>query len=187
MKMYLKTPNMEPLFLRLETPIRDFTLCWPRVAAVLQDAVAEGFSSEGTANRHGPWAPLSEKYAKAKALHYPGATILQRDGTLESSFMGGEGFHFVSEPMRMEWGSDLAVGAYHQFGTSKMPARRILDFADSDVRAMRSEIVNWLQEEYRRLGFRIVSLQPTETVRRITRSEASRAGREAFEHGASPI
>lgn len=196
LKVHMTVPNMEPLIFALRTPIHDFSQgvsddgLWPQIVAELQETLAELWATQGASGADGQWKELDEKYAKWKARKYPGATILQRRGGLEASFMGGPGFHFQFGPLWMEFGSDLAVGLYHQTGTQHMPARRIFQLTEEQQRRLRSVCVRWIQAQYRALGFRIVSAgaaMSENPLRRISRAEASAAGRDYFAGGGSPI
>lgn len=176
---HLKTPDLEPLFSRLRTPLRDFSLLWPRFQATLQNAAREQIQSGGARGPQGAFPPLAEAYAKRKARRFPGAGILQATGALRDSFLGGRGFHSKLEPLHMEFGSALAYAVYHQTGfrtrlgtrrgnrkskienrESVVPARRIFDLSAQDLDALRGAAASWAAEICQRLGFDVATFLP---------------------------
>lgn len=63
-----------------------------------------------------PWAKLSKDYAAWKDKNYPGQPILRATGKMQDTakiLPYQQGFKVSTTP----------YGSYHQFGTSKMPAR----------------------------------------------------------------
>ncbi len=74
-----------------------------------------------------PWAPLSSKYGERKQRKWPGAPILRADGTMQDTAIiqpWREGFQVKTTP----------YGSYHQFGTSKMPARPWVGIPDDSLK-----------------------------------------------------
>ena len=70
------------------------------------------------------FAPLSPKYAKWKAKNHPGKRILEISGDLRKSMTSG--LQVVTSPRRMVMWSDSTIAGYHQDGTEKMPARKMV-------------------------------------------------------------
>ena len=73
-----------------------------------------------------PWAKLSSKYAAQKAIKWPGQPILRASGAMED------------QAIIRPWKTGFEVmarfyGAYHQFGTSKMPARPWVGIPDKSL------------------------------------------------------
>jgi phage gpG-like protein len=100
--------------------VSDLSSVWPGVAPVLQAQILEKFSTEGAAGEHGEWAALAPDYAAWKEQHYPGKTILQRDGTLIDSFQIGNGNNVNrQDASSLEFGSKVPYAVYHQWGYAK--------------------------------------------------------------------
>lgn len=70
-----------------------------------------------------PWAALSEPYASSKKGPGILRETLEMFNTIEVSARKGEA----------EVGTDLERGIFHQFGTSRMPAREWLGVTDDDL------------------------------------------------------
>jgi hypothetical protein len=73
-----------------------------------------------------PWARLSPNYARKKAKKYPGQPILRATGTMQDGAKitpWQTGFNVLA----------TFYGAYHQFGTSKMPARPWVGIPDKSL------------------------------------------------------
>lgn len=154
--------------------ISDLTTVWPEVAPVLQAQVLEKFASEGSAGEHGEWDALSPRYGAWKEAHYPGKTILQRDGTLINSFQdGGAGHVDRRTETTLEFGSAVPYSVYHQWGyrtrlgtgkrkpredaLARVPARRQLDPTDTDIDGIRRAMQAGIVKMVRRRGFAISS------------------------------
>ena len=72
------------------------------------------------------WAALSPKYARWKALHYPGKPIMRlTDRLMDSLTKRPMGVERVSSKSA-EFGTDVPYAHWHQDGTSKMPKREIM-------------------------------------------------------------
>lgn len=101
------------------------------------------FASEGAAGRHGRWSPLSDDYARWKANHFPGKTLMRASDQLYDSLTQGPAID-VEEPHELRLGSAVEHGAFHQKPgeTSAMPRRRVVDFSED-------EAVEWLRVMHR--------------------------------------
>lgn len=106
------------------------------VAEQQQFATEGGFGSGG-------WAPLSEDYARWKAVHYPGAKILHRTGELEHSLTEGPEIRVI-EPHMMIIGSAVEHGVYHQEGGPNLPRRRPVELPEAVRRAWVKTLQRWL-------------------------------------------
>ena len=115
---------------------------WPKVVPVFIGWMREQFETEG---RFGgsPWARLSPTYAAYKAVARPGRGILVFDGLLRGA---------ASSPRRSVTATTMTLtisdpkAAFHQEGTTRMPARPIL-FGDPLPRAAAADIER-IAEEY---------------------------------------
>lgn len=82
------------------------------------------FKSQGSFEGRSGWVALSPYYRLQKAKIYGGKPILTATGALRTSFTrkGGNHISQISND-RLILGSRDPKGAYHQSGTSRMPAR----------------------------------------------------------------
>lgn len=99
-----------------------------KMAAYFVREMADMFESEGASRGH-PWAPLSPRYAAAKARAGRSPKVLHRRGLLRASFLPGGSGHIadLSEDT-LVFGSRLArpKPAWHDRGTSRTPERPLL-------------------------------------------------------------
>lgn len=107
---------------KLQLFLQDLRTFWPLLVPVFIGWMGAQFSTEGGWGGQ-TWAPLSPQYALWKSSHYPGRTILIRDGDLRRA---------ASEPRREATPSTLLlwiddpVAGYHQDGNDKLPARPLM-------------------------------------------------------------
>jgi hypothetical protein len=135
---------------QLELFLEDLRPMWPLFVPMFIGWMGAQFSSEGGWGGQA-WAPLSPAYAAWKSQHYPGKSILIREGDLRQA---------ASQPRREAtprtltlWIDDPKAG-YHQEGTDDMPARPLFPSplpaaARRDVDTAAREYVSTL---VRRLG-----------------------------------
>lgn len=93
---------------------------FPRVIRLLEKEIKGQFEAEGRGPNRGKWKPLSQTYAKWKAEHYPGRTILRRTNRLYNALTksrnGGALRYYTAREMR--FGTALVPHAsFHQVGT----------------------------------------------------------------------
>jgi phage gpG-like protein len=125
--------------------VQDLTPFWrdvfaPKYFGMVQDLFATSGTPRGEGGRFigGPWAKLSPRYRIWKTANYPGLPILTREGRLRNSLawngsnVGPEGI-FEAHPMFAVAGTSVPYGKFHQWGTSKMPARPFLPPPDPAV------------------------------------------------------
>ena len=85
------------------------------VMDLLLDSVAAQFDTEGEAAAGMRWAPLSDDYAKWKAVHFPGWPILVATGEMKRAMLDREEAVHVGPDLAVyEPISDIA--GYHQSG-----------------------------------------------------------------------
>lgn len=89
------------------------------------------FATEGAYGGYA-FAPLTPKYAKWKAKHHPGKRILEIGGDLRKSMTSG--LQVAMSPRRMIMRSDSTIAGFHQDGTSKMRARKMVAVPKSEKR-----------------------------------------------------
>lgn len=96
----------------------------------LEKANRENFASQGTASGK-PWMPLDNEYARWKLANHGALPILVVSGTLKDSLTRLRGAPNEIDKKSAVFGTNLTVGGrpiarYHQDGTTKMPARKIV-------------------------------------------------------------
>lgn len=128
-------------FNRVRDHIEDLRPVWDGLEKIMYQIEGEQFKSEGAKGRSGKWKDLSKDYAARKAIDYPGKSILVRTGRLESSLTSKTGDSIlIKEKQEFGFGTSLFYAVYHQTGTSKMPARPPISFADEQRMQMTKAI-----------------------------------------------
>lgn len=132
--------------------ISDLSSAWEKVGELLQDDWRQQFASEGgyLGVRVGPeWAPLAPATVADRLRRgYDGEhPILVRTGQLRASVIerGAAGNIFEVGSDHVTVGTEYPTAQFHQFGTVKMPARRMLGLKWET----RSEILRILGDEVR--------------------------------------
>lgn len=97
------------------------------------DIEERAFATEGKWQGE-PWEQLSPRYARWKARHFPGTTILEREGKLKQSLTSRTGPDAIYDESEdgMFVGSRNPYGAFHQHGTRNMPRRPPVAFTEAD-------------------------------------------------------
>ena len=113
--------RLEGIKIRLENqqiPLR-------QARTLLTAANAQNFASNGLPA--GGWAPLDAQYGAWKALRRPGAPTLVSSGSLFRSLMQMDGGNLnIVTPKSATYGTDVEYAKFHQYGTRKMPKRKIV-------------------------------------------------------------
>lgn len=135
---------------------RDLRPAWRAVVAYLRAATIQQFASQG--GRLGtPWQPLSPAYAIAKARKYPGQPILRATDAMFNSLAGQTADSVVEiEPQVMSYGTKDRKAHWHQYGTTRMPARKILGLIAQDKQMVKSIVKDHLANQLRATGFEVV-------------------------------
>lgn len=120
--------------------MRDFRPVWPKLQASLKSYIVGNFTAQGLPS--GGWKPLDAEYASWKATRFPGAPMLVQTGSL---------FKKVSEGPKLDGGARTAhfsftgkIAKFHQYGTTKMPARPILFAPEVWVNEVQEEIGDYI-------------------------------------------
>ena len=117
----------------VEKSVHDWRPAWEECEKLFYEIEGNQFASQGSRGGN-PWVKLSEGYGKWKALHHPGKPLLVVDGTLRDSLQGkGDGAIRDIQPDSLTLGSSIPYAAYHQRGTSRMPARPPMVITPSDL------------------------------------------------------
>lgn len=106
-----------------------------KIADDMRDQIAEQFESEGRRGSGG-WEALKPATLAEKAARGLPPEILQATRKLMYSLTrkGGDHIEEVTDDSLLV-GSRIPYGRFHQRGTSRMPARRPVDFTDLDRRS----------------------------------------------------
>ena len=126
---------------RVERVLNNPTPVWePVVRKVLIPSIRETFLSEGD----GRWARRLDN------LPHP---LLRKSGTLYDSLIrpGARGNVNIQSPNSLEYGTDIPYADYHEFGTSRIPARPYLLYAVENIEGkVAREMDQWFQSEFNR-------------------------------------
>jgi phage gpG-like protein len=107
------------------------------------------FESEGGYGSGG-WQPLSPRYAAWKAKKHPGRPLMVVSGLLKESLLGENPYSIENvTPKSMEVGTVVNFAIYHQKGTSKMPARQLIQLTDADKKRWVKYIQKYLVKQAR--------------------------------------
>ncbi|HID08258.1 MAG TPA: hypothetical protein EYP10_14050 [Armatimonadetes bacterium] len=115
---------------------KDLSPVWRMIARDMMDLERKVFASRG-AILGASWAPLSPRYAKWKARHYPGRPIMVRSGRLFASLTreGSPDMILIIKPDALVFGSARRVGRarkwflapIHQYPeTARVPKRLLM-------------------------------------------------------------
>lgn len=133
---------------RFASLVQDFTPAWEKVGEDFKRTVNEQFTTEG--GRGGTrWKPLAPSTIRQKGA---GGSILVRTGALRSSVTGGPGYIKSISARRTTFGTSDRKAVFHQFGTSRMPARPIIVVTKEDKTRWRKEVQRWMVSVARSAG-----------------------------------
>lgn len=113
----LKASDFRPLFQRFQVAVYEHFNSW--------------LDSEGS----GTWKPLDKDYAAWKAMHFPGTSILERNGDLFQSLRDPGAVDAVAEigPSEARWGTRVLshkgfpyAWAHHDSRRATLPKRRVV-------------------------------------------------------------
>lgn len=108
---FLRSQNFLPLFMKAKVEITAMN--------------ASNFALGGLPS--GGWSPLDPEYGAWKAARYPGAPPMVQTGKLFASLTGkGPDSMFSVTPKSMTLGTKVEYAKFHQYGTTKMPKRKII-------------------------------------------------------------
>ena len=102
----------------------DFGPVWRWAKRSLEGSFSDNFRSGGALV--GGWDPLDVGYASWKAKNFPGRPKLRIDGTLFRSVRYLDGGVNKIDKLSATFGTDVEYAKFHQYGTTKMPARKIV-------------------------------------------------------------
>jgi phage gpG-like protein len=138
-------------FQAMSSRVQDWRPYWPTIAAVFYESTRQRFASDG----FGTWPRLSDGYSKWKIKNFPGEGILSATGNLRRSLTDrfGPNAVYEEEPQSLLLGTNIPYATYHQYGTSKMPARPPIGLRPTDPDLMTSLALIQFQRYAEQLGF----------------------------------
>lgn len=108
----------------MELRSKNFMPIFEKTRLMLQSANAANFGSDGLPV--GGWVPLSPIYGAWKAINFPGAPPMVRTGRLFKSLVDLRGPENSIRSTSATFGTDVEYAKFHQYGTTKMPKRKIV-------------------------------------------------------------
>ncbi len=145
-------------FSRFADDVKDLSEAFTEIAQDFHQTVEKKqFESEGSYGSGG-WKPLSDNpagkgYATWKARNFPGRSLLVQTGLLKGSLMGENPYGIEDiQPLQLKVGTKLEYALYHQKGTSKMPARPVIDLTEADKTRFTKIIHKHLVEQAKEAG-----------------------------------
>jgi phage gpG-like protein len=124
-------PHLTRRLHAMESAATDMRPAWTLIRDRFVAAEARTFAGEGGSS--GKWAPLSPAYGAWKATHFGEKPILRRTDQLFRSLTSELSID-IRGPQTMILGTDVGYGRFHQTGTSKMPARKVIDLSEYERR-----------------------------------------------------
>lgn len=112
--------NLEVIKQRAEHP----RVIFEKARVLLAGAFADNFAQAGLPS--GGWAPLTPRYAAWKSVHYPGAPLMVQDGKLLSDLSTLRNTATRILDSEAEFGTSVEYAKFHQYGTTKMPKRKLV-------------------------------------------------------------
>lgn len=116
-------PHWNNALTRVARALQDWSPAMKALSEDFREIESEQFATEG--GYSGGWAPLSRAYSAWKEYAHPGAPILVLSGRLKGAALKPK-VAVTSAGLKIEV-SDPKI-RYHQFGTSRMPARPVVVF-----------------------------------------------------------
>jgi len=105
-------------------------------------ANASNFASNGLPV--GGWAPLDPVYAAWKMARFPGAPPMVQTGRLFASLTGATASFETMTNTSITVGTSVEYAKFHQYGTTKMPKRKIVFEPPLFAKKLGADAVNWI-------------------------------------------
>lgn len=118
--------DAEKMIKRIVKRSSDMRPVWRHAGKKLEASFSQNFL-KGGALVAGKWAPLDANYAAWKKANFPGQKKMFLTGKLFKS-ISNLGDNSVTKVNRLsaQFGTDVEYAKFHQYGTTKMPARKII-------------------------------------------------------------
>jgi hypothetical protein len=111
--------------------VQDFRPVWEAIHLNFVQIEEQQFDSQGARGGQ-PWPPLSPSYAAWKEKWSPGMPILRLTQRMWGEFAVGVGMMVDIAPMYMRLTPTVDYAQWHQRGTSRMPARKVVQLTEPD-------------------------------------------------------
>ena len=108
----------------------------------LELANAENFAQAGLPS--GGWKPLSPRYGAWKSRNFPGAPILFRSGKLFRSVTSFAAADTTINDTSASFSTSVEFAKFHQYGTSRMPARKVIFEPPRFARELGEEVAQYV-------------------------------------------
>ena len=128
-KMFRRAEDFRPIFR------------WARDE--LERSNRQNFATSGTASGR-PWSPLDTEYSRWKLANAGPKPLLVFDGTLRRSLTSLRGRPNEIDKKKAVFGTDIEYAKFHQFGTRKMPQRKIVFVPPFFAEEMAARIANYV-------------------------------------------
>lgn len=109
----------------LATRAMNPTPVFEKIGKYLAITNLEAFTTNGASNGSA-WKPLSPNYKQWKVRHGMPFGILVRTGALRASYTGRPMGVEIYGKQEARYGSNIRYAHFHQLGTRKMPARKVM-------------------------------------------------------------
>lgn len=94
-------------------------------------------------DRQGPgWPPLRPSTLRSR--RFPGRPMLRQTDALFESVTGGANTVWQARPRSLRYGSRLPRFFWHQYGTSRMPARTMIVYTQGIRAELRQRTLRWI-------------------------------------------
>lgn len=128
--------------------VRNFTPVWEQIHLDFVQIEEQQFATQG--GRGGAqWPALSPSYAAWKEKHFPGMPILQLTRAMWSQFAVGTGMLIDIKPMSLRMAPTLTYPQWHQRGTGRMPARKVVQLIEDDKMRWMKLLHNYVYDKAR--------------------------------------
>ena len=145
------TENFVRGFNRYVEEIQDFSEVYEELYMDFTSLEMHQFDTQGSRGGQG-WQALSPNYARWKARHHPGKPILVLSGQMRAA-LTEPGSRGAEKTIRgrdkyarfgvKESGNIGKIASFHQFGTRRMPVRKVIDLTEQDKNRWAKSIQSW--------------------------------------------
>lgn len=130
--------RMMAMYARTKT----FTSVLVKAKQEIRAANASNFATNGLPV--GGWSPLQPQYAAWKMARFPGAPPLVRTGRLFASLTGATDSYETMTNTSMSIGTTVEYAKFHQYGTTRMPKRKIVFEPPLFAKKLGADSLSWI-------------------------------------------
>jgi len=151
--------QLQRKFLGIADKIKDFREAFARIASDFYDGQKATFEAEGAFDGKKKWKKLNKDYKRWKESKGFDSNILVLEGTLKRAATepNEKGSVFNIQKTKLEFGVNLPVngwnlamlhqtGTLNQTGTTKMPARKVIELSQKQKLRWVRIFRDWVQE-----------------------------------------